>query len=889
MALERQSNRLLDTTTGVDNVNRSDRGAMTNAEPRPRSQINKRSLDYVVRSGIAGGLAGCAAKTVVGPLDRVKILFQASNPQFEKYTGSWFGVFKAMRDINTQAGLQGLFRGHSATLLRIFPYAGIKFLAYEQIRAVIIPTKSHETNIRRFCSGSMAGITSVFFTYPLEVIRVRLAFETKQNSRSSLSRICYQIYYEHPPSCPTSTATGSIIQKATPQAGLANFYRGFSPTLVGMLPYAGMSFLTHDTVEDWLRHPSIAEYTVLKGSAPDGTASKYRARRTQLTAPAELTAGALAGLVSQTASYPLEVIRRRMQVGGATGDGHRLTIKETAKIIWKERGYRGFFVGLTIGYLKVVFNFRTGVILAIQLLLLRAIINVQIALTKLAATWRPVLITSLVAKKTGSEITMEFLPALQQPLDDAKPSLFELIAEAQLNGLLPPSLRYLLALATHRYPRYLLRILNSFDELYALLALIVERHYLKTYGGSFTENFYGLKRERVLRIKGGEAPRASLAAPSLVRETLKLRDVDVWRNLAVMVGIPYLKRKFDESYDIHIAPSASLLTSGGGPQYLDRDALPPNPTLRQRLMYIYKWFLRKIYPSLNAAYYLSILSFSLLYLFDNTKYSTPFLWLISTRMRRLGDADYRAFAAALSTPVPSAQAGRPGQGLAGMLHPRTLWPRLLSSLRFLLPTSVFALKFLEWWHASDFSRQLSRKATESIELPPPIISGPLALVPHTNDTTQMPSSSTNLPSSQRKKTSRPESNPLSNPPISTLSSLPILTLPPPPSSELCPICLHPITNPAACQTGYVFDYTCIFKWIEGTHERQDRFMNGDDIFGGEWTHDEDEDRENEQEQEKLKEDEDGSREGKWENGMGRCAVTGRRVLGGAGGIRRVMV
>lgn len=354
MALERQSNRLLDTTTGVDNVNRSDRGAMTNAEPRPRSQINKRSLDYVVRSGIAGGLAGCAAKTVVGPLDRVKILFQASNPQFEKYTGSWFGVFKAMRDINTQAGLQGLFRGHSATLLRIFPYAGIKFLAYEQIRAVIIPTKSHETNIRRFCSGSMAGITSVFFTYPLEVIRVRLAFETKQNSRSSLSRICYQIYYEHPPSCPTSTATGSIIQKATPQAGLANFYRGFSPTLVGMLPYAGMSFLTHDTVEDWLRHPSIAEYTVLKGSAPDGTASKYRARRTQLTAPAELTAGALAGLVSQTASYPLEVIRRRMQVGGATGDGHRLTIKETAKIIWKERGYRGFFVGLTIGYLKVV-------------------------------------------------------------------------------------------------------------------------------------------------------------------------------------------------------------------------------------------------------------------------------------------------------------------------------------------------------------------------------------------------------------------------------------------------------------------------------------------------------------------------------------------------------
>ncbi len=33
----------------------------------------------------------------------------------------------------------------------------------------------------------------------------------------------------------------------------------------------------------------------------------------------------------------------------------------------------------------------------------------------------------------------------------------------------------------------------------------------------------------------------------------------------------------------------------------------------------------------------------------------------------------------------------------------------------------------------------------------------------------------------------------------------------------------------------------------------------------------------------------GSREGKWESGKGRCAVTGRRVLGGTDGLRRVMV
>src|SRR6195952_4087760 len=107
------------------------------------------------------------AKTVVAPLDRVKILFQASNPQFAKYTGSWAGLAAAIRDIKRYEGTRGLYKGHSATLLRIFPYAAIKFLAYEQIRSVFIPSHKYETPIRRFLSGSVAGVTSVFFTYPL--------------------------------------------------------------------------------------------------------------------------------------------------------------------------------------------------------------------------------------------------------------------------------------------------------------------------------------------------------------------------------------------------------------------------------------------------------------------------------------------------------------------------------------------------------------------------------------------------------------------------------------------------------------------------------------------------------------------------------------------------
>lgn len=326
----------------------------------PRKQVDKQSLDYLWRSGTAGGLAGCAAKSVVAPLDRVKILFQTRNPMFVKYSGSWAGTATAMSEIYHQEGVMGLFRGHSATLLRVFPYAGIKFLAYEQIRSAIIPKKEHETAVRRLLSGALAGATSVFFTYPLEVIRVRLAFETKKDTRSSLSSICKKIYHEQPAAPPAAatqgpapvraiTAASSTALAVAPKSGLINFYRGFSPTILGMIPYAGVSFLTHDTMGDFLRHPLVAKWTTSsqRRDIPEG-------KPTPLQSWAELLAGGVAGLVSQTSSYPLEVVRRRMQVAGAVGDGHRLRIAETAALIMKERGIRGFFVGLTIGYVKVV-------------------------------------------------------------------------------------------------------------------------------------------------------------------------------------------------------------------------------------------------------------------------------------------------------------------------------------------------------------------------------------------------------------------------------------------------------------------------------------------------------------------------------------------------------
>lgn len=83
-----------------------------------KSQQTSSEISALLKSGLAGGIAGCLAKTLVSPLDRIKILFQTGHPQFQKYSGSLTGVFGAMSDIWKVFGIRGLVQGHSATLLR---------------------------------------------------------------------------------------------------------------------------------------------------------------------------------------------------------------------------------------------------------------------------------------------------------------------------------------------------------------------------------------------------------------------------------------------------------------------------------------------------------------------------------------------------------------------------------------------------------------------------------------------------------------------------------------------------------------------------------------------------------------------------------------------------
>lgn len=110
-----------------------------------------------------------------------------------------------------------------------------------------------------------------------------------------------------------------------------------TPTLIGIIPYAGTSFL----IWGFLKHDLLPSYL----------SPAFRDHHRTLL---DLGAGGLAGAIGQTSAYPLDIVRRRMQVGPAMDPGRRMGFWETARGVYRVGGWRGFFVGLSIGYLKVV-------------------------------------------------------------------------------------------------------------------------------------------------------------------------------------------------------------------------------------------------------------------------------------------------------------------------------------------------------------------------------------------------------------------------------------------------------------------------------------------------------------------------------------------------------
>ena len=87
----------------------------------------------VLASFIAGGVAGAVSRTVVSPLERLKILFQVQSVGRNEYKMS---VHKALAKMWREEGWRGFMAGNGTNCIRIVPYSAVQFSAYNVYKRV---------------------------------------------------------------------------------------------------------------------------------------------------------------------------------------------------------------------------------------------------------------------------------------------------------------------------------------------------------------------------------------------------------------------------------------------------------------------------------------------------------------------------------------------------------------------------------------------------------------------------------------------------------------------------------------------------------------------------------------------------------------------------------
>jgi len=260
-------------------------------------------LIYTAKQLGCGGVAGAVSRSAVAPIDRVKILMQTQHILLKetKYTG----VMQTWRKIIKEEGFLKLWKGNITNVARVIPYSATQFASYDFFKHWITPTNKKQSTVERLSAGALAAITATSITHPLDVIRLRLAVS------------------------PDLKGFGDGFRHIVSENGLRSLYKGYTPTIISLAPFIAINFATFDTLKTW--------------AYPD---------RKQQSTPVILGLGALAGIFAQTCCYPLDTVRRRMQL---KGKNYASTL-DAMKTIYIKEGFKGYYHGMVANATKILPN-----------------------------------------------------------------------------------------------------------------------------------------------------------------------------------------------------------------------------------------------------------------------------------------------------------------------------------------------------------------------------------------------------------------------------------------------------------------------------------------------------------------------------------------------------
>uniref|UniRef100_A0A674NYJ7 Solute carrier family 25 member 24 n=1 Tax=Takifugu rubripes TaxID=31033 RepID=A0A674NYJ7_TAKRU len=250
----------------------------------------------------AGAMAGAVSRTGTAPLDRMKVFMQVHATKSNKISLS--GGFKQMLK---EGGVTSLWRGNGINVLKIAPETAIKFMAYEQVFPADLQT--HE----RFMAGSLAGATAQTAIYPMEVLKTRLTLR-KTGQYSGMF---------------------DCAKKILKNEGVKAFYKGYIPNILGIIPYAGIDLAIYESLKNlWL--------------------SKYAKDTANPGILVLLGCGTISSSCGQVASYPLALIRTRMQAQASIEGSKQMSMSQIAKKILEKEGFFGLYRGILPNFMKVI-------------------------------------------------------------------------------------------------------------------------------------------------------------------------------------------------------------------------------------------------------------------------------------------------------------------------------------------------------------------------------------------------------------------------------------------------------------------------------------------------------------------------------------------------------
>lgn len=260
---------------------------------------------------LAGGVAGIASKTVSSPLNVVAVRSIARGDGGANSIGE---IFRRMGVIAKTEGVRGLFKGNTANSVSSAPGKAIDFFAYAAYKNALTGNGDREpTNLERLLAGSLAGMTSDTILYPLEVVSTRVTMSGSEYS-GGLAR-----------------AVMHIVKKE----GIRGLYAGWGSAMVGVVPYAGVSFGCYDILSAQYRKAMNVD-----SAGPIPT----------------LCIGFFSGFLASTVSFPLYSATVKLQTGAAIPGlvGKKTMMNVIRTTMAQGGGARALFDGWFPSAMKIV-------------------------------------------------------------------------------------------------------------------------------------------------------------------------------------------------------------------------------------------------------------------------------------------------------------------------------------------------------------------------------------------------------------------------------------------------------------------------------------------------------------------------------------------------------